>query len=289
MKKIFRFILIVILCIFLIGMGTGFIDYYRMINGSLPIFNISSYNSQKRIQVFQGMLYKASRKVRASDKESFDDSSNYKFKLITFNLFIPEQKKVENEEYNFIVRKDSDCESKLYYADLDKKVYTYCLNSIMLNNKELLSYLEKDKNIINNIEDNINYTGVYDNKRTLMFKDNNIKIYHCKNNNIYIGFKNMEFQEDFCIEKDDDLKFIFEIKEETNNVELKEEKEIFYEDTDYTYSFDKVKSDYIYITTPKERGNKRIKLKEVLNNKLLSIEDLEKKGLSFTKESKNKE
>ncbi len=289
MKKIFRFILIVILCIFLIGMGTGFIDYYRMINGSLPIFNISSYNSQKRKQVFQGMLYKASRKVRASDKESFADSSNYKFKLITFNLFIPEQKKVENEEYNFIVRKDSDCESKLYYADLDKKVYTYCLNSIMLNNKELLSYLEKDKNIINNIEDNINYTGVYDNKRTLMFKDNNIKIYHCKNNNIYIGFKNMEFQEDFCIEKDDDLKFIFEIKEETNNVELKEEKEIFYEDLEYTYSFDRVKSDYIYITTPKERGNKKIKLKDALNNKLLSIEDLEKKGLSFTKESKNKE
>ena len=289
MKKIFRFILIVILCIFLIGMGTGFIDYYRMINGSLPIFNISSYNSQKRKQVFQGMLYKASRKVRASDKESFADSSNYKFKLITFNLFIPEQKKVENEEYNFIVRKDSDCESKLYYADLDKKVYTYCLNSIMLNNKELLSYLEKDKNIINNIEDNINYTGVYDNKRTLMFKDNNIKIYHCKNNNIYIGFKNMEFQEDFCIEKDDDLKFIFEIKEETNNVELKEEKEIFYEDLEYTYSFDRVKSDYIYITTTKERGNKKIKLKDALNNKLLSIEDLEKKGLSFTKESKNKE
>ena len=289
MKKIFRFILIVILCIFLIGMGTGFIDYYRMINGSLPIFNISSYNSQKRKQVFQGMLYKASRKVRASDKESFADSSNYKFKLITFNLFIPEQKKVENEEYNFIVRKDSDCESKLYYADLDKKVYTYCLNSIMLNNKELLSYLEKDRNIINNIEDNINYTGVYDNKRTLMFKDNNIKIYHCKNNNIYIGFKNMEFQEDFCIEKDDDLKFIFEIKEETNNVELKEEKEIFYEDLEYTYSFDRVKSDYIYITTPKERGNKKIKLKDALNNKLLSIEDLEKKGLSFTKESKNKE
>ena len=289
MKKIFRFILIVILCIFLIGMGTGFIDYYRMINGSLPIFNISSYNSQKRKQVFQGMLYKASRKVRASDKESFADSSNYKFKLITFNLFIPERKKVENEEYNFIVRTDSDCESKLYYADLDKKVYTYCLNSIMLNNKELLSYLEKDKNIINNIEDNINYTGVYDNKRTLMFKDNNIKIYHCKNNNIYIGFKNMEFQEDFCIEKDDDLKFIFEIKEETNNVELKEEKEIFYEDLEYTYSFDRVKSDYIYITTPKERGNKKIKLKDALNNKLLSIEDLEKKGLSFTKESKNKE
>ena len=290
MKKIFKSLFIIILSIFLIGMGTGFIDYLRMTSGKLPIFNISTYDSNRKRQVFQGLIYKASRKVRGSENESLNDSSKLKFKLITFDLFIPDQKVIENVEYSFIVKKDSECSSKLYYADLKRKVYTYCLSSVMINNKESLSYFDKNKNIIDDIENSIYFTGVYEDTIE-MFKDDNIRIYHCSNNDVYIGSNDMKFQDDFCTDKDDDLKFIFEIKEDTLDVELKEEKEVFYEDENFIYSFDKVKSDYIYIITPEVRGNapKRYKLKEVLNNKLLSIEDLEKKGLSFTKESKNKE
>lgn len=290
MKRIFKFIFIVILSILLIGMITGFIDYFRMTSGSLPIFNISSYDSAKKKQVFQGMFYKASRKVTGTDKEGLSDSTKLKFKFIIFDMSVSEQKKVENVEYNFIVKESGTCSSDLYYADLKTKIYTYCLDNIMVNNKELLSYLEKDKNIIDNIENSINYTGLYKDN-TMMFKNTNIKIYHCSNNDVYIGKNDLEFRDDFCTDKDDDLKFIFEIKEETDNVELKDEEEVFYEDDKYTYSFDKVKSDYIYITAPKNRGRdeKKIKLKEVLNNKLLSIDDLEKKGLNFTKKEKNKE
>ena len=291
MKKIFKSLFIIILSIFLMGMGTGFIDYLRMTNGKLPIFNISSYDSNRKKQVFQGMVYRASRKVRGNENEDLKDSSKLKFKLITFDLFVPDQKVIENVEYNFIVKKDNECESKLYYADLDRKVYTYCLNSVIVNNKELLSYFDKNKNIMDNIENSIYFTGLYS-TGIKSFKDDNIRIYHCDNNgDIYIGSSDMTFQDDFCTDKDDDLKFIFEIKEETQDVELKEEKEVFYEDENYKYEFDKVKSDYIYITTPEVRGNapKRYKLKEVLNNKLLTIEELEKKGLSFTKEDKNKE
>lgn len=290
MKRVFKSLFIIVLSIFLIGMGTGFIDYLRMTNGKLPIFNISSYNSNRKKQIFQGMVYRASRKVRGSTSEELKDSSKLKFKLITFDLFIPDQKVIDNIEYNFIVKKDDKCESKLYYADLERKVYTYCLSSVMINNKELLSYFDKNKNIINDIENSIYFTGVYEDTIE-MFKDDNIRIYHCSNNDVYIGSNDMKFQDDFCTLKDDDLKFIFAIKEETEEVELKEEKEVFFEDDKYKYSFDKVKSDYIYITTPKNRGRdeKKIKLKEVLNNKLLTIEDLEKRGLSFEKESKNKE
>lgn len=291
MKKIFKFIFIVILSILLIGIVTGLIDYFRMTKGKLPIFNISSYDSSHKKQFYQGMLYTASRKVTGSDKENLEDSTKLKFKLFySINLYIPEQKKVDKNEYNFIIKEDSKCNSNLYYADLDKKVYLYCINSIKVNNRELLSYLEKDKNIIDNIENSINYTGLY-NDNTMMFKDTNIKIYHCSNNDIYIGNSDLEFMDDFCTNKDDDLKFLFEIKDESTDIELKDEEEVFYEDDKYTYSFDKVKSDYIYITTPKNRGRdeKKIKLKDVLNNKLLSIDDLEKKGLNFTKKEKNKE
>jgi hypothetical protein len=124
-----------------------------------------------------------------------------------------------------------------------------------------------------------------------MFKDNSIKIYHCSNNDIYIGNSDLEFMDDFCTDKDDDLKFLFEIKDESTDIELTDGEEIFYEDDKYTYSFDKVKSDYIYIIVPKnrDRDEKKIKLKDALNNKLLSIDDLEKKGLNFTKKEKNKE
>ena len=288
MKKVFKLIFIIILCVFLIAIGTGVIDYFRMTHGKLPIFNVSSYDSIKKKQVFQGMLYRASRKVRASDNESLSDSSNYKFKLLTFDLFIPNQSINENIEYNFITKNDDACASNLYYADLNKKVYTYCLSSVMVNDKELLSYFKKDKNIIDNIENTIDYTGLYNNT-TMIFKGDNIKMYHCRNNDVYIGNIDMEFQDDFCTEKDDDLKFIFEIKEETKDVELKDEEEVFFEDENYKYTFDKVKSDYIFITTPENRGReaKKISLKEVLNNKLLSIDDLEEKGLSFKKVNKN--
>ena len=290
MKKIFKSLFIIILSIFLIGMITGFIDYYRMTNYELPIFNISSYDSEKKIQKFQGMIYSASRKVRASYSENLSDSKKIEFKLLVFDLYIPVFSKNEENDYKFIIKNDDECNIDLYYADLDKKVYTYCLKNIMLNNKEFLTYLEKDKNIIDNIENSISYTGLYNNS-IMMFKNDNIKIYHCSNNIIYIGDSNLDFKDDFCIDKDDDLKFIFEIKEEIQGIDLKDEEEVFYEDEDYEYIFDKVKSDYVYIVTPEVRGraSKKIKIKDVLNNKLLSIDELEKKGLSFTKKEKNKE
>ena len=127
MKKIFKSLFIVILSILLIGMITGFIDYFRMTNGKVPIFNISSYDSSHKKQFYQGMLYTASRKVRGSDKEDLSDSTNLKFKLFySVNLFIPEQKKVENVEYSFILKNSDKCSSILYYADLKTKIYTYC-------------------------------------------------------------------------------------------------------------------------------------------------------------------
>ena len=292
-KKIKKIILIIIITILIIGLGTAFIDYTRMNNNKLPIFSISNYDSSKKKQYFQGMFYNASRKVRASSSESINESSKIKFKLLFyFDLYVDNRLDIpKTEEYSFVLKKNEELKSNLYFANLDIKVYTYDIESVLVNNKELSTYFEKDKNIMDNIENSLGYTGLYNNTNTMMFKGENVRLYKCSNKDIYITSLDDSYQDDFCTNKDDDYKFIFEIKDESNDKELKEEEEVFYEDDNYKYTFDKVKSEYIFITTPEVRGKEETKrsLKEVLNNKLLSIDDLEKKGLSFTKIDKNKE
>lgn len=295
MKKLIKSIRNSILIIILVCFMMAVIDYLRMNNNKLPIFNISFYNTRNRTQGFKGVFYTASRKVRANPNESLYESSKVKFKLLSFNLKITNKYPKYEDKYTYSLTNSETCEkSSLYYADLDIKIYTYCLDEVKVNNKELNSYLGKDKKIIDNILDDLSYTGMYSDNSTMMFENDNIKIYQCNKeniNDIYIGSKDMTFNSDFCTRKDDDLKYIFEIEENTEGVELKEEKEVFYEDEENIYSFDKVKSDYVFITTPEVRGfeAKKIKLKDVLNNKLLTIEELQNKGLSFDKESKNKE
>lgn len=295
MKKLVKSIRNLILIIILVCFMMAGIDYFRMNNNKLPVFNVSFYNTRNRTQGFKGVFYTASRKVRANPNESLYESSKVKFKLLWFDLKVTNKYPKYEDKYTYSLTNSETCEkSSLYYADLDIKIYTYCLDEVKVNNKELNSYLGKDKKIIDNILDDLSYTGMYSDNSTMMFENDNIKIYQCNKeniNDIYIGSKDMTFNSDFCTRKDDDLKYIFEIEENTEGVELKEEKEVFYEDEENIYSFDKVKSDYVFITTPEVRGfeAKKIKLKDVLNNKLLTIEELQNKGLSFDKESKNKE
>ena len=295
MKKLIKSIRNSILIIILVCFAMAGIDYLRMNNNELPVFNISFYNTKNRTQGFKGIFYTASRKVRANPNESLYESSKVKFKLLWFDLKITNKFPKYKEKYTYSLTKSETCEkSSLYYADLDIKVYTYCLDEVKVNNKELNSSLSKNNRLIDDILNFLSYTGLYSDNSTMMFENDDIKIYQCNKeniNDIYIGSKDMTFNNDFCTRKDDDLKYIFEIEENTEGVELKDEKEVFYEDEEYKYTFDKVKSDYIYITTPEVRGfeAKKIKLKDVLNNKLLTIDELQKKGLSFEKESKNKE
>lgn len=294
-KKLFKKLFLIILIIFIIGLVTALIDYMRMSSGKVPMFNVSSYDSVKKKQTFKGLVYTASRRVRASDSESISDSSKLKFKILTFALEVPDQRINEEIEYTFKIEKSKECsKSVLYYADLNIKIYTYCLDNILLNNKELSSYFSKNANILDDVDSKLEYTGLYTDKSTMMFKNDTIRMYRCHKSNIndvYIGPVDMSFQEDFCTTKDDDFKFIFEIEEDTEGVDIKDEKEVFYEDEKYKYQFDKVKSDYVFITTPEVRGKAATKrsLKEVLNNNLLTIDELEKKGLVFEKIDKSKE
>lgn len=315
MRAVLNIIKNILIIIILIGFVTAGLDYVRMTSGELPIFNINSYDETTNLQTYRGLFYVAERKIKASINEPLVDSSNMKFKVLTFDLDVP-RKFVSEERFTIKTTSISNCQepSKLYYADLNIKVYLYCLESMDIKDggktKSFETYLKKDTSIIDDIDTKLDYIGLYRDKTTLMFQAKNddftnegLTMYRCNKENIndvYFAPKDTPFIGDFCTYKDDDLKFLFTIEDESEKPqpELDEEgkeKEIptetFYSDEEYDYVFDYSKSDQIYIINPAIRGReeRRYKLKEILDNKMLTIEELENKGLKFKKVSKKKE
>ena len=306
--RFLKFIRNIIIIIFLFGIITAFLDYKRTISGSEPIFNISTYNNLTHIEKYRGLFYQASRTTKINNEEDLDDSFDIKFYVLTIKIDVPSKFKEDKVEFSLKTNEVSKCSesSKLYYADKDIKVYTYCIDSINVvelgQSKEntLLSYLKKDNKIIDDLIQNISFTGLYVDGSTEMFKtfddsfsNNGISLYKCNKpgiNDIYIGPKGTDMQGDFCTYKDDDFKFISTISEEKLDSETVDvnENEVFYEDENYTYEFDEKKSDRIFIVAPAVRlsPEKKYSLKDVLNYKLLTIDELEEKGLKFNKVSK---
>ena len=312
MRAVLNAIKNVLIIIILIGFVTAGLDYTRMTSGELPIFNINSYDETTNIQTYRGMFYVAERKVKASINEPLVDSSHMKFKILTFDLDVP-RKFASEEKFTIETVSISNCQepSKLYYADLNVKVYLYCLESIDIKDggktKSFETYLKKNTSIIDDIDTKLDYMGLYRDNTTLMIKEKNddftnegLTMYRCNKENIndvYFAPKDTPFISDFCTYKDDDLKFLFNIEDESEKPqpELDENgqpkeipKEVFYSDDKYNYVFEYNKSDKVFITVPEVRGQteKRYTLKEVLNNNLLTIDELEAKGLKFKKENK---
>ena len=309
MRKILNTIKNILIIILLLGFITAGIDYLRINSGEVPIFNIKSYNERSKIETFRGLFYISTRKVTISETEDLTDSTKITFKILVFDLKVPRQYKEPKTEYTLETKTTENCTepAKLYYADKNIKVYTYCLDSIKVkeNNKEkeLAEYLKKDSLFTEDIDSKLDYTGLANDKTTLMFQNKNdsftnegISLYRCHKENIndvYFAPKDTPMQADFCTYKDDDFKFIFEILDESANNTTDEKNtqpEVIYEDENYTYQFDTPKSNYIFITTPAVRGKEeqKIPLMTIINNKLLTIEELENKGLKITKKEKKK-
>ena len=94
MKSLFRFVIrTIFLIIFLLICFAG-IDYYRMTKGNLPIFQIPTYNSKTRENVFHGTFYTAKRTVRANPDEPLEESSKIEY----YFFQIPVQLKVEKKK-----------------------------------------------------------------------------------------------------------------------------------------------------------------------------------------------
>ena len=305
MKIVLKLIKKIIIIIIILGILTTFIDYNRIKNNQKPIFNTSNYNKKTHIESYRGILYQAKRKIKTSPEEEIKDSSNIKFYILTYELKIPNLKQNDNYSFTINTKELTNCleESKLYYADKNIKIYTYCLEKIEIikNNKseELNKYMKNNEQAIDEILNNLDFAGLYPDSTTFMYlnannniTNNGLTIYQCNKeniNDIYIGPNNMEFRGDFCTYKDDDYKFISEILDESPKKLETDQKEVFYEDLEYTYEFEYPRSNYIFITTPAVRGTVETKLplKDVLVNNLLTINDLEEKGLKFTKTAKN--
>lgn len=313
-KNVFFIAIIKVLVVFaLVGILSSIIDYFKMKSGNVPVFNLRKYDNVSKVQTFRGIFYKAERKVTASENESLDDSSEISFSFLFFNLDVPKQFKTVELPYTIETKEISQCNerSKLYYADKDIKVYTYCLDEINVNrnNKKikLFDYLKKDNDIINDIDSKLSYLGLYEDQSTLMFEaidgftNNGLTMFRCHEvhiNDVYIGPANTKFQDDFCTYKEDDFSFMYYLKEEpidespdNSNVAVDEKKEVIYEDENYRYEFDETKSDRIFVITPAVRGaeEKRYPIKQVIQNKMLTMEELAAKGLKFNKIDKKKE
>lgn len=306
MKKInfFRTIKKILIVIILLGLSSAGIDLIRMNNNKLPIFNLKKYDPNNKIQIFRGIFYQAKRTIKASPKESLIDSKDIKFTFIIFNIKTSQNFETEEIDYNIETTETTNCteNAKLYYADEKIKVYTYCLEKINIINKnkkeELIDYLKKDNQIIDEIDSRLTYLGLYSDLSTLMFQspdnysNNGLKMYRCNKKNIndvYIGPKDLEFQADFCTYKDDDLKFMFKIQTEQSNTNSR--KEVIYEDEDYRYELIDTSSDNVFIIKPAVRGKeeKKIPLKTIISSQLLTLDDLANKGLKFNKIDKSKE
>lgn len=305
MKLLKRIIILVLLLIIISGITT-YIDFKRVNNNQKPVYTLKNYNSTSKRQVFTGIIYKLERICTNSDKEKLSDSQEIKFKLLGKEIKTKDIiEKKENLKIN--TKEKTKCiESKLIYADKDIKIYTYCLDEITINsyNKDykLTDYIKK--NGYNKLLNNLRFDGTTLDKYSLELEDinnisnNGLKVIQCKVNNIsdiYIGPKNMIYQEDFCTNKDDDFEYLWTIKDKHDkDFKCPENalKEILYEDNEKEYSFNCQMSDKIYVNTPAVRGKieQNIPIKEALDNNLITIKEAISRGLKIneTKKEENK-
>lgn len=300
----------VLFFVFLQFMMAG-IDYIQLRNQDFPVFCTSFYDSSLRLQTFQGFFYKATRTVKSSGLESLAESGKVEFEIFSWKFPIYYRFPTVDEAFQIETKETVNCKEKahLYFANLSVKVYLYCLDDIDVksgsNQSTLFDSLMKNISILDDIDARLDYRGLEKDGSTFEFvsKDDSftthgLKMYRCHKNNmndVYIGPKDMTFQDDFCTYKDDDFSFLYELVDETpvGLVPKKNEAgetipDVFFEDTNYRYQFSLPKSSYVFITTPEVRGKASTKtpLKEALQRNLVTIEELASKGLTYERVSK---
>lgn len=219
--KLLKCIRNIIFLVLVFGFITAFIDYTRMVGGSEPIFNISSYNSSKHVENYRGLFYQASRVTKINDKESLIDSNDIKFIVLTKQIDILNQSNDDSLEYTIKPVAGDVCDgvSKLYYADSNIKIYSYCFDSFKIvekgNDKEedIKKYLKEDKYFYEDLIQKMAFTGLYLDGSTEIYKSvddfssEDILLYKCNSSDIddlYIVPKGVPFMDDFCTYKDDD-------------------------------------------------------------------------------------
>ena len=318
MKKLTKLINKIIIIALVFTIIATIVDYTRISSNKLPIFTKTEYNKITKIQKFKSIIYSLERKLTISEDETLSLSKDIKYKLFfkTINIKIKE-KEIDNTFLTIKSLNKCNETSKLYYYNPDtrQKVYTYCLESIKLKdqNKELNKLLEKDTKLLDTIFDKLMYVKTDSKDYKQYYNDNIFKEFtttgitaiKCQNNDIYFAGEEIKIPEDFCIDKKDTFKYDFEILDESNELTCppqtptcKEQpetcielEEIFYEDENNKYVLNCQKSHLISLITTTETGevDQKYSLKDALTQKVVTIKDLEEKGLMFEKQESVKE
>lgn len=217
MKKLLKIVYRIFLIVIIIGLITGVIDYFQLKNNDFPLFALRSYEAKSKKETFRGLFYKATRTVTISQNEAIYSSKDIKFIFFVFNIPLNRNSSITNQTFYLKTTEEKSCQpAKLLFFNGDTKVYTYCLDTINIldNNQKftLEEYLNKDISIINKIINNLfiskndNYLTQYIDKEEKHFTNKGLSIIQCHksdNNDIYLGPRAMEFQDDFCTNKDD--------------------------------------------------------------------------------------
>ena len=207
----------IIIFIILLGIVTAGVDYWRMMNGEVPIFNKSQYDLKTKKQTFQGLFYSAERKVLLSMDEGLDTSSNIKYKLLFFFPLDVVLKQKDSSNFVLFGQGSVECDgvTRTYFTNDNVKVYTYCLDDIFIKEKDsksLLSYLENDDSILSKIDNNFGYLGLSNNSmmvfqsREEIVEGTPLVMYRCfgeEKSDVYFTPVGVFLQNDFCTYKND--------------------------------------------------------------------------------------
>lgn len=132
-------------------------------------------------------------------------------------LLLRQNSKKEKLEYRYETTTLSVCEKeKLYYSKEEGNIYLYCLNSMKVkdgnNLLELKNYIQNHPSELENMISEMTIVETYEDGGSTLYQDdgklskNGFAILKCAtlegNKDIYIGPKNMKYQNTFCqIEK----------------------------------------------------------------------------------------
>lgn len=198
MKKSIK-ILLGIIGVLLIGI---LIDIISIYTNNKPIFAIKG----SMPYMYSGLLY---------DTYSCPQYSipQVKIKGTKFTCTETEQK-LEQYAYTIETTESSQCKKTLYMGRENQNIYTYCLDSIKINNgetsQELKDYYQQNNNVIEEIINALTNIQSYDDGGSKLYRDimktdfsnNGLSILQCNtltgNQDIYIGPQDMEYQTEFC-------------------------------------------------------------------------------------------
>lgn len=120
--------------------------------------------------------------------------------LMIFEMF----KEKRKFEVKVNENQEKACKAKLYYEEENRKIYSYCLESIKFKGSEL-KVLLNDGMRIDDIVKNMKVVDLYKDGGSKLYRNQEISILMCQtidgNKDIYIGNKKMKYEKDFCQSK----------------------------------------------------------------------------------------